>query len=202
MAREHSSIDLSRAKSSAIGTALLTAWLWLLEAIDTVTGHMIDRVASLHTRDLGDLWAIFTAPFGHYGWAHLVANTSLIIPLAFLLGLGGARIVVPTTLIVTIVSGLTAWLISAPHTATQGASGVVFGWLMFLIVRGFFTRDWRELVLGLLLGALYGYVLWGVLPGEAGVSWQGHLGGAAGGLLAAFLLRKRLKPKPKPVWQR
>ena len=130
-------------------------------------------------------------PFAHYGWAHLEANSALLLPLGFVLALSGLAVLARVTFIVTCTSGLAAWLLSPPHTAVAGASGVVFGWLTYLIVRGFWTRRWPEVVVGLVLAVVYGSVLWGVLPQSTPVSWQGHLGGAIGGVLAAKLVSDR-----------
>ncbi len=69
-----------------------------------------------------------------------------------------------------------------------GASGLIFGWLAFLIVFGFFTRNVWEIVIGVVVLFVYGGVLFGVLPGTCGVSWQGHLSGALAGVVAAYLL--------------
>jgi membrane associated rhomboid family serine protease len=70
-----------------------------------------------------------------------------------------------------------------------GASVLVFGWLVYLVLRGFFARRVGEMVIGVLLLVGYGSLLWGVLPGQPGISWQGHLFGAIGGGIAAWSLR-------------
>lgn len=187
---EKSRYTVNRVKNSAIVTFVLTALLWVIEALDVVTRHALDRLMALRSWDVGDVWAIFTAPFAHYGWQHLIGNTSLILPLAFILALSGARVFFQSTLIVMVISGLFAWTLST-HAATAGFSGVIFGWLTFLIVRGIWSRNPLEIIVGISLLTVYGYVLWGVFPHQPGVSWQGHLGGAIGGILAAWILSKR-----------
>ena len=82
-------------------------------------------------------------------------------------------------------AGLGTWLVAGAGTSHIGASGLVFGWLTYLVVRGFFARRPGQIVLGIVLFVMYGSVLWGVLPGQPGISWQGHLFGAVGGVLAA-----------------
>ncbi|MFK4494884.1 MULTISPECIES: rhomboid family intramembrane serine protease [Dermacoccus] len=180
-----------RVKQSAVVSALIVAALWIIEALDVLTHHAIDAAASLKAWEVSDLWSIFTMPFAHYGWAHLEANSALLLPLGFVLALSGLAVLARVTFIVTCTSGLAAWLLSPPYTAVAGASGVVFGWLTYLIVRGFWTRRWPEVVVGLVLAVVYGSVLWGVLPQSTHVSWQGHLGGAIGGVLAAKLVSDR-----------
>ena len=90
-----------------------------------------------------------------------------------------------------VASGAFVWVLSPPGSLTLGASGVVFGWLTYLLVRGFFSRSAGQIALAVLVFVLYGGILWGVLPGTVGVSWQGHLGGAVGGALAAWWLHRR-----------
>ena len=77
----------------------------------------------------------------------------------------------------------------------MGASGIVFGWLAFLVVRGVFTRNVGQILVGLVLLSLWGGIFWGVLPGAAGISWQAHLFGAIGGVLAAFLTARADRPR-------
>ena len=95
------------------------------------------------------------------------------------------------TLWVVVVSGATVWLISPMGSVTLGASGVVFGWLTYLIARGFYTRAPGQIALGVVVFLFYGGMLWGVLPTDSFVSWQAHLGGAVGGVLAASRQRGR-----------
>jgi membrane associated rhomboid family serine protease len=88
-------------------------------------------------------------------------------------------------------SGLTAWLLTPAGTIVLGASGLIFGWLTYLLVRGVWSRRPGQVALAVVVLLVYGGLLWGVLPGAAGISWQAHLGGAAGGVLAAWLLHRR-----------
>ena len=77
-----------------------------------------------------------------------------------------------------------------------GASGLIFGWLTYLIARGIWSRQTSQVVIGVLVLLVYGGLIWGVLPRRAGVSWQAHLGGAVGGVLAAWLLHRRTRAAP------
>jgi membrane associated rhomboid family serine protease len=95
------------------------------------------------------------------------------------------------TAVIWVVGGVGVWLVAPAHTVHLGASVLIFGWLVHLMLRGLFTGRLREIALGVLLFLLYGGLLLGVLPGQEGISWQGHLFGAAGGALAAYLLSER-----------
>ena len=142
------------------------------------------------------LWGILFAPLLHASWAHLAANTGPALVLGFLVTLAGLSRFLWATAIVWIVGGFGTWLIgnlgsSCGQTDHIGASGLIFGWLTFLLVFGFFTRSGWQIVVGLLVLVVYGSVLWGAVPVLnvcGGVSWQGHLCGGIAGVLAAYLL--------------
>lgn len=166
------------------------ALLWALEGLDTLLHHRLDAYG-IQPRDQDGAIGILLAPLLHLGWAHLVGNTVPLLVLGFLLGLTGAAYALGVTAVVWLTSGLGVWLVAPDHTLTLGASGVAFGWLTCLIVRGFVARSFAQVAVGVLVLVLYGGLLWGVLPGQPGVSWQGHLFGALGGVLAALLLTER-----------
>ncbi|WP_349268281.1 hypothetical protein MPNTM1_02919 [Mycolicibacterium parafortuitum] len=173
------------------------ALLYVIEAYDSVTGHQLDR-NGIRPLETDGLSGILFAPLLHSNWEHLVANTGPALVLGFLMTLAGLSRFIFATAIIWIVGGFGTWLIGnigAPtyngvvvETNHIGASGLIFGWLTFLIVFGFFTRKVWEIVVGVVVLFIYGSILLGVLPGTFGVSWQGHLCGAAAGVLAAYLL--------------
>ena len=168
----------------------LLAWLWLLEVVDTLTGHQLDNLG-IHARELDGLPEIFTAPFLHAGWDHLIGNSLPFLVLGFLVLLGGLARWLLSSLITIVSSGLTAWLLTPAHTIVLGASGLIFGWLTYLLARGLWSHRPGQVVVAVGVLVLYGGLILGVLPGQAGVSWQAHLGGAVGGVLAAWLLHRR-----------
>jgi membrane associated rhomboid family serine protease len=169
------------------------ALLYVIEAIDQVSGSRLEQ-DGIRPLEADGLWGILWAPLLHANWAHLVANTVPALVLGFLVSLAGMSRFVYATVIVWILGGLGTWLIGnlgAPNgveTNHIGASGLIFGWLTFLIVFGFFTRHAWQIVVGVLVFVVYGGVLWGALPGTFGVSWQGHLCGGIAGVIAAYLL--------------
>jgi membrane associated rhomboid family serine protease len=175
---------------ASFAMAVLVAGLWLLEAVDQATGNSLDGYG-IHPRTDEGLLGVFLAPFLHGGWAHLAANTVPLFLLGVIVLLDGWRRWSIVTLWVVLASGVTVWLVSPPGTLTVGASGVVFGWLTYLMFRGLYTRAPGQVALGVVVFLFYGGLLWGVLPTDGQVSWQGHLGGAIGGLLAARGLRGR-----------
>lgn len=161
--------------------------LWLLEAFDVASGGSLNDVG-IAPREVGSLPEIFVAPALHHGWAHLIGNTIPLAGLGVLVLLSGVPRWFNVTMISVIASGLAVWLFSPDNSLTVGASGVVFGYLAYLVARGFFNRNPVHLIVGIGLFFVAGGMFLGVLPGADGVSWQGHLGGALGGLLAAKVL--------------
>ncbi|WP_130866725.1 rhomboid family intramembrane serine protease [Acidipropionibacterium timonense] len=169
--------------------AAVVGIMWVIEALDVALGNSLDEFG-IHSWSLSGLWEIFTAPWLHYGWAHLAGNSVPLFILGWLVLVEGTRTWLVSAFVITVCSGLAAWAGSAPGTVTLGASGIVFGWLAYLLVKGLFTRRLGDIVLAVIVFLIYGSVLWGVLPGTAGVSWQGHLGGAVGGVIAASVLTR------------
>lgn len=186
----------SRRQRALTAAVVMVAWLtllWLLEVIDAASGHALDTYG-VTPRLPGELWDVVPAAFLHFGFDHLAANTVPLLVLGFLTALSGIRRFAAVVAVVVVASGLGVWFFAAAHSTTAGASGVVFGLFGYLLVRGFVDRRVGDVLIGLLVGAVYGSILWGVLPSATGVSWQGHLFGLLGGILAAVLFRRGRTP--------
>jgi membrane associated rhomboid family serine protease len=168
----------------------LLAWLWLLEGVDTLTGHQLDNFG-IHAHEVDGLPGILSAPFLHAGWDHLISNSVPFFVLGFLVLLGGLARWLLSSLISIVTSGLTAWLLTPGQAIIVGASGLIFGWLTYLLARGLWSHRPGQVAVALGVLLLYGGLILGVLPGQPGISWQAHLGGAIGGVLAAWLLHRR-----------
>lgn len=167
----------------------MVALMWVVEAIDEIDSHRLDA-DGIRPRDAGGLLGVLTAPFLHVSFGHLVANTVPFVFMGIVIALSGAARLLAVTAIVVVAGGLGTWLIAPVHTVTVGASGVVFGYATYLLVRGFFNRSALELVAGVIVGAVWGGALVSSLVPRYGVSWQGHLCGGLAGILAAWLLRR------------
>lgn len=171
------------------------ALLYLIEAVDQVGGHRLDH-NGIRPLETDGLWGVLFAPLLHANWGHLLANTGPALVLGFLVTLAGLSRFLLATAIVWVFGGLGTWLIgnvgsSCGPTDHIGASGLIFGWLAFLVVFGLFTRRIWQILVGLVVLVLYGGILWGAVPVLnvcGGVSWQGHLCGAIAGVAAAYLL--------------
>ncbi|GGK73010.1 rhomboid family intramembrane serine protease [Ornithinimicrobium pekingense] len=168
---------------------VLVGLMWVSELLDLLTPLQLDGYG-IRPRDLDGLTGIVLSPFLHLGLAHLVANTSGLLVLGALLAWTTRHLWIVTAGVV-LLGGAAVWLLGAPRTVVIGASGVVYGYAAFLAVYGFVARRLLPVLVGLLVVVLYGGLLWGVLPLQAGVSWQGHLFGAAAGVLLALWLGRR-----------
>ncbi len=183
-------------KGAAIFMVVAVVFLWILEIIDTILLGWLDRLG-IHAQEPTGWAGILFAPFLHAGFGHLLANSIPLLVLGFLIlvGRGGALRMAWSTLVSMVSSGIAAWLLTPAHHIVVGASGVVFGWLTYLVARGFFARDVKSILISILVFILYGSVLWGVFPTQVGVSWQAHLGGAIGGVFAAWVMHRRAARK-------
>ena len=170
--------------SSALGAA------WLAFAGTVLSGGALLSYGIV-PRTVWGLRGIVFAPFLHANLNHLVSNTIPFVLLGWLVMLRDARHFGRVTIAAMLGSGLLSWALGAPGSVHIGASGVVFGYLGFLMVSGWYARTFASIVLSVGVTLAWGSLVFGVLPTVPGVSWQGHLGGFIGGVLAARAFRKR-----------
>lgn len=176
--------------------AAMAALMWIVEVIDAIANHRLDQYGIV-PRQISGLDGILFSPFLHSGFGHLISNTIPFLILGFVIALSGAVRVLQVTVIVGLVAGLGVWLIAPSNTLTVGASGIVMGYATYLISRGVFSRRAFELLVGVVIAVVWGgMVLSSLLPTD-GVSWQAHLFGGIGGVLAAWMLTAD-RPAAKP----
>lgn len=174
------------AQARILGGAL--GLFWLVFAATWLSGGALLALGVIPRTTVG-LRGILFAPFLHGSLAHIVANSIPFLVLGWLVMLRDARHFIPVTLAAMIGSGLMAWLLGAPGSVHVGASGVIFGYLGFLILSGWYVRSAASILVSLLVTIVWGGILLGVMPGQAGISWQAHLGGFIGGVFAARMFR-------------
>lgn len=178
----------------------LVILLWAIEAVDVfVFRGALDQWFGIRPRSLFGLWGILFAPFLHGSFSHLLANTVPLVTLGWLVMLRRTSDWLSVSIVAAVCSGLGTWLIGAPFSTHIGASGVIFGYFGFLLLRGYFERSFVAIAFSILVTFLYGGIILGTLPffNAPNVSWEGHLFGFLGGALAAWLLSqpsKRTQP--------
>ncbi|MCW3014149.1 MAG: Rhomboid family protein [Solirubrobacterales bacterium] len=178
----------------------MLALMWVVEIVDSLDSQRLDRFG-IEPRQLDGLEGIVAAPFLHANFGHLIGNSVPFAVLGVVIALSGAIRVALVTAIVAVVGGLGTWLVAPSNTLHIGASGIVFGFAAYLISRGLFSRSWLHLGVGIVVGFIYGTTLAGGLIPQDGISWQGHLFGGIGGIVAARLLdsREAKAPRRAPV---
>jgi membrane associated rhomboid family serine protease len=172
------------------------ALIWILQVFNWADGYRMDLQFGILPHNVGRLPEIFTAPFLHFSWQHIEGNTVPLFVLGVLAAYRSIAKFLLATLIIAVVSGLAVWLFQSGNELTVGASGLIFGYFGYVLIRGFFDRNLLDIGIGIVAGVLYWTILQVAIPGTPGISWIGHLGGLFGGVLAAWVLRTRT---PGPV---
>ncbi len=173
----------------ALAPLILVAILWLAEIVDAISDEQLDRFG-IQPREADGLTGVVLAPFLHAGFGHLMANTVALLVLGLLVAVTTGRFW-SVALAITVLGGLGVWLLAAPGTVHVGASGLVYGLAAYLVAHGIFTRKPASVVVAVLVVFLYGGMIFGVLPGQPGISWQSHLFGAVAGAFVAWLQASR-----------
>ncbi|MEL6632418.1 MAG: rhomboid family intramembrane serine protease [Bacteroidota bacterium] len=174
----------------------LAAIMVLLHVL--VEAGLIDKLDyAIHPQSLSGVVGIFTGAFFHGDWQHLLGNLSVFVMVGAVLRYFYRKVSLQVLFFGILTAGLGTWLFGRPYPPHLGASGLVNALIFFLFFSGVFRKDRVALVLSLLVAFLYGGVVWGLLPIEEGISWEGHLSGAIGGILMAWIFRG-VNPPPSP----
>lgn len=185
---------VTEAKTQGAIIAGFVGLLWVIELVNaSIFGGGLSAYGIV-PRSLSGLLGILFAPFLHASFAHLIANTLPLAVLAWFVMLRRKRDLLTVSVLSALVGGLGTWLIAPALSVHVGASILIFGYLGYLLSRGIFERRFWPILGSVVVFFLYGGALFGVLPGEIGISWQGHLFGLLGGVLAARVLRARAAP--------
>ena len=178
-----------KAQATVLGGMLAAMWLVFFASV--LTGGALISLGVIPRNVIG-LRGILFAPFLHGSLQHLLANSIPFLILGWLVMLRDSRHFTVVTAAAMVGSGGLAWLIGAPGSVHIGASGVIFGYLGFLIMSGWYVRSLASVALSVLVTLVFGTLIMGVVPGNAGISWQAHLGGFIAGVLIARTYRRRL----------
>jgi membrane associated rhomboid family serine protease len=180
----------------AFKTALIwVAIIWAIYIIDLLLPYNFNQFG-IYPRKASGILGVFFSPFIHANFIHILSNTLPLFILSLLLYVFYPKISWGVIILSILVGGLGVWLIgrSAFHV---GASGLIYALAAFLITSGFLAKSFKALLLSLFVIIAYGGLIWGMFPSvfRTYVSWEGHLMGAAAGVLIAFVYFKRIKSK-------
>jgi membrane associated rhomboid family serine protease len=168
--------------------------LWVIQLANWADSYRLNTSFEIVPHSESHLADIFTAPFLHFSWQHLEGNSIPLLVLGFLAAYRGLARFLAVTVIAVVTSGLAVWLFQASNEPTVGVSGLIFGYFGYVVVRGLFDRNFIDAIVGAIAAIAYAYILTVAIPGTPGVSWIGHAGGLAGGVLAGWILRARHRP--------
>ena len=168
--------------------------IWVVYILNILVFVVDFRALGIRPRNVSGLIGIIFSPFLHGSWGHLISNSIPLFILTFLIAQFYNKLFVPVTIFSVFVGGFAVWLLAQSNSIHIGASGVIFSYIGFLLFSGIFRRSLKSILIGLVIVFLYGGVLLsGIMPGQEGISWQGHLFGAIAGIIAAYIYRNKGK---------
>jgi membrane associated rhomboid family serine protease len=182
---------LAEARKALFVMVGVLALLWIVQLVHAAEGgqHLVDEFG-IRPRSVSSLPDIFTAPFVHLSWTHIEANSGPLFIFGFLAAYRGVVRFVGLSVLVILTSGLAAWFFAPSDTVGVGASGVVFGYLGYVLVKGFFDRHVIDIIIGAVMALCFAYQFTVLLP-HAGIGWQDHIGGLVGGIVGGWVFRDR-----------
>ena len=190
---------VAEARKAFFVMAGFIAIIWIVQLVNAADHYQLTIDYGIRPHDISALPYLFTAPFLHFSWAHIEGNSGPLFIFGFLAAYRGVVKFLWVTLLVMLTSGLAAWLFEPSSTVGAGASGVVFGYFGYIMVRGFFDRHVIDMIIGAIMALSFAYQFTVLLP-HAGIGWQAHIGGLIGGVLAGWLFRdKRPRASAKPA---
>jgi membrane associated rhomboid family serine protease len=194
-------MTVHKLRDAVVVMAGFLALIWALQVLNWADGYRLDVTFGILPQHLSRLPDIFTAPFLHFSWQHIEGNTLPLFVLGVLAAYRSIARFLLVSLIVVVTSGFAVWLFQPSNELTVGASGLIFGYFGYVLIRGFLDRNLIDIGIGAVAGVLYWTILQVALPGAPGVSWIGHLGGLVGGIIAAWVVRSRtpIDPRTRPA---
>ncbi len=184
--------------------ALFVLLMWLVFFIQTFTEQKLLKFGIL-PRDMKGLPGMVTSVFVHGDIGHVASNSLPLLVLGTMVFYFYKKIAKAAVVWIWLISGLWLWIGGRNHEHYAqyhiGASTLVYGLAFFLFFSGVFRRHLPLMVVSALVVFLYGSLVWGMLPLQAGVSWEGHLFGAIAGILVAFNYRKEGPQRKVYAWE-
>jgi membrane associated rhomboid family serine protease len=181
---------LAEARKALFVMVAFLAILWIVQLANVIDHYQLGSNYGIRPRDLGSLPDILSAPFLHVSWTHIESNSGPLFIFGFLAAYRGVVRFLGLTALVIVASGLAAWSFGSPNSIGIGASGVVFGYLGYILVRGFFDRHGIDIMLGAVMALCFAYQFTVLLP-HAGIGWQAHIGGLVAGVAGGWIFRDR-----------
>lgn len=163
-----------------------------LQVVNVLTGYSLNALGII-PRELVGLWGIIISPFLHGSFGHLWSNLFGFVFLSSLIIWKGVSNYLEITIFIILSTGSLVWLLGPGNTIIVGASGLVFGYVGYLIFCAVVEKSAQSILTAMAVGFLYGGLLFGIFPGTAGISWESHLAGFVSGIFAAVLWKNKVK---------
>ena len=181
---------LANARKALFIMAGFLAVIWIVQIANWADSYSLTQNYGIRARDAGSLPDILTAPFLHVSWAHIEGNSGPLFIFGFLAAYRGIPKFLGVTGVVVLTSGLGAWLTQSGSVVGVGASGVVFGYFGYIMVRGIFDRHAIDPLIGAVMALSFAYQFSVLLP-QPGIGYQAHIGGLVGGVASGWIFRDR-----------
>ncbi len=190
-ARTEPPLDTRTWSGALIVMCAFAALLWVVEIVNSADDYALDRFG-LVPRAVSGLWGVLTMPLLHASYGHLASNTLPFILIGWVVLMGSVRVWAIVTATVVLLGGILTWLIGPGDTVIVGASGLIFGWLGYLVARAYFSRSIKWIVVAVVVLIFFGTLLFALFPDfNSNVSWQSHLCGFVAGVVAGGVLHPR-----------
>lgn len=197
----------TRLKESFIIPAYMVLILWAIHLLQFISGISLGWLG-VFPREVWGLKGIIFSPLIHGDWGHLISNTPPLFVLSAIILFFYRRVAVPAFIMIYFLTGLAVWgfadLFEMARHFHIGASGVIYGLVSFVFWTGIFRRNIRSIALALIVVFYYGSMLYGILPGQEGISWESHLMGGLIGIFTAFWYKEQIEQdevRPKYSWE-
>ncbi len=199
---DRAEVMLAEARKAFFVMVGFIALIWALQIANWADHYGLDASYGIIPRDVVRLPDIFIAPFLHFSWSHIEANSGPLFVFGFLAAYRGVWKFLGVTVLVIITSGLAVWFFQGGNTLGAGASGLVFGYFGYVLARGLIDRNLIDALVAVVMGLSFAYLFTVAIPGAPNVSWLAHLGGLIGGVAGGWIFRDRKrKARPKPKRQ-
>jgi membrane associated rhomboid family serine protease len=181
---------LAEARKALFVMVGFLAILWIIQLVNAADRYQLTYNYGIRPHDVRSLPDIVIAPFLHASWTHIESNSGPLFIFGFLAAYRGVVRFLGLTGLLILVSGLAEWFTGDPRFIGAGASGVVFGYLGYILVRGFFDRRGIDILLGFVMALCFAYQFSVLLP-HSNIGWQAHIGGLAAGIVGGWIFRDR-----------
>jgi membrane associated rhomboid family serine protease len=199
MKKPEENIDVRRFRISLIFPAILLIVLWLVKVVELAQGWDLSFLGVFPRRASG-LIGIFTAPFIHANFNHLINNSVPLFLLSLAIFFFYHKVAIRVHLYAWLITGIAVWLFARPSHHI-GASGLIYAFASFLFFSGIIRQNINLLAISLLVAFLYGSMVWGIFPYKPDMSWESHLMGMMVGLMLALQYRNEGPVIHKHVWE-